>query len=309
MGQERKSINQLLRENARERLFVPTLCWTDRQLALLGCSFVDEHDSIAVAGRPDTVSHDSDHKAREAPTTAPGVDNNPNLSPHGTASTRAGDLQQLPTFSPSHGEVQALTSTFPCHETATGHANPTSHSGPGLMVHGDEGQDAHIDPSSPWGCYFHEQTRQFIGVGRDEVEALHRMINTSAQSFHRCRRRIPFRFAGRAVDKVEAVFFSPKHASLAHPGRPLIAFAYTHIVYNQRRRHFHLRTDRPLLGRAAIKLEAVQPKDCLKDPYLVAVLIAIAQHARWSDASKGGGGPDAYPKKKGTSPGSKLGSG
>lgn len=108
-------------------------------------------------------------------------------------------------------------------------------------------------------------------------------------------RRIPFRFAGRAVDKVEAVFFSPKHASPAHSGRPLIAFTYTHIVYNQRRRHFHSRTDRPLHGRAAIKLEAVRPKDCLKDPYLVAILIAIAQHARWSDSTKGGGGPDAYP--------------
>lgn len=38
-----KSVNQILRENARERLFVVPLRWSDRHLDLLGCTFEQAH--------------------------------------------------------------------------------------------------------------------------------------------------------------------------------------------------------------------------------------------------------------------------
>lgn len=43
-----KSINGILRNNCRERLFVPPLQWTDRHLQLLRCFFTEKAEQVGL---------------------------------------------------------------------------------------------------------------------------------------------------------------------------------------------------------------------------------------------------------------------
>lgn len=44
--QQQKSINTLIRENARQRLFIKPLLWSERHLELLGCAFAEDQSIV-----------------------------------------------------------------------------------------------------------------------------------------------------------------------------------------------------------------------------------------------------------------------
>lgn len=72
------SIHQIFRQNAHERLLVHPLHWTSRQLALLGCTFVDAEpprtaddavENAAMNASPDTNTNTNRHEGASSSTT------------------------------------------------------------------------------------------------------------------------------------------------------------------------------------------------------------------------------------------------
>jgi hypothetical protein len=149
----RRSINQILREHPRERLFVWTICWTARHLELLGCTFVDDDDN---------------HGDEPATGRGPGKPEGPLTPP--------GDIEESLKCT---GKPDATDPGCRDNNNNNNNNNPQA----------DITPPAEIDTTADreWASYLEHAAKGIITTGQEQVcaRAMNKLLNASADQYIR----------------------------------------------------------------------------------------------------------------------------
>ncbi|KAF6786818.1 transposase [Colletotrichum sojae] len=288
------SIHQIFRQNAHERLLVHPLHWTGRQLALLGCTFVD-------AEPPRTADN-----AFENTTVNTSTDTNTNTNKHEGASSSTTNDDEIPRniAIPSQKQSQSHPSPPPAPLPTDTTSTPTSPGAPpsqqqlsppltpesaAARAPSHQFQDDSVPPSPPAHYAWSKMLARSRLLPAKEY-AISNLLCNGRLAYQRYRKKLVFRYEKHALRVPGLLYAAPDG-----PGAPSAAFFYYLDVVAARKSLLGPLTKSlpsgPIRSLRKIRLGNLTPPEPTHDPYVAAVLIALAQ-AQLAKAQRASSPPD-----------------